>query len=55
MKVDTTNPFNEGVTYKMFMDNIDSKTTMDSLFKKHNLTKDQQEFIKRELKLIKKK
>lgn len=53
-KIDSTNPFNIGVTYDMFLKNVDSKNTVDSLLKKHKLTKEQIDWIKQELKVKKK-
>lgn len=52
-KLDTTNPFNPGVTYEMFLKNVNGKTKVEHLLKKHNCTKDQIEFIERELENIK--
>tara|TARA_R110000803_G_scaffold69058_5_gene131260 strand:+ start:217 stop:387 length:171 start_codon:yes stop_codon:yes gene_type:complete len=49
MAVDTTNPFNTGVTYKAFLKNVTGKKTIDSLLNKHNLSKDQKDWIKEEL------
>ena len=48
-KVDTTNPLIVGVTYDMFLENVTSKTTVDSLLKKHGLDKDEINWIKKEL------
>ena len=48
-KVDTTNPLIIGVTYDMFLENVTSKTTVDSLLKKHGLDKDEINWIKKEL------
>lgn len=53
-KVDSTNPFNIGVNYEMFLSNVDSKNTVESLLEKHKISKEDIEFIKRELKIIKK-
>ena len=47
--IDTTNPLVIGVTYDMFLKNVDSKTTVDSLLKKHGLSKDEVSWIKEEL------
>ena len=55
MKLDTTNPFNKGVTYEMFLKNVDSKNTVESLLKKHKLEDYKIDWIKQELKNLKKK
>ena len=55
VKLDTTNPFNIGVTYDMFLENVNGKTTVDSLLKKHKLNEEQINWIKQELKNYKKK
>lgn len=55
MKLDTTNPLNKGVTYEMFLKNVDKKNTVESLLKKHKLSEDTVNWIKQELKKIKKK
>lgn len=52
--IDTTNPFNKGVTYLDFLKNVKGKVTVDSLLSKHNLTEDQKKYIKSELKLLNK-
>lgn len=52
-KTDTTNPFNNGVTYDEFLSNVKGQTTVDKLLKKHKLTESQIDFIKRELKTYK--
>lgn len=49
-KIDSTNPFNIGVSYEMFLKNVNEKNTVDSLLKKHKLSKDQINWIKEELK-----
>ena len=49
MALDTTNPFNAGVTYKAFLKNVNGKTTIDSLLKKHDLSKEQRDWVKEEL------
>lgn len=54
-KLDTTNPFNIGVSYDMFLKNVDKKNTVDSLLKKHKLSDDQINWVKQELELINKK
>ena len=48
-KLDTKNPFNPRVTYDMFLENVNGKTTVDSLLKKLNLDKDSLNWIKEEL------
>jgi hypothetical protein len=53
-KLDTTNPFNAGVSYKDFLSNVKGKITVDSLLKKHKLSDEQIKWIKQELKLIEK-
>ena len=55
MKLDTTNPFNKGVTYEMFLKNVNVKNTVDSFLNKHKLSEEDIRFIKREIKTIKKK
>lgn len=55
VKVDTTNPFNIGVSYKDFLENVNAKNSVDDMLNKHKLSEDQKAFIKRELKIIKKK
>jgi len=40
-KLDTTNPFNVGVTYEAFMKNVNGKSTVDVLLKKANLSEAQ--------------
>ena len=53
-KLDTTNPFNIGVSYDMFLENVNSKTTVDSLLKKHKLSDEQIKWVKEELKSLNK-
>lgn len=48
-KLDTKNPFNTGVTYEMFLENVKGKVTVDSLLKKLNLDKETLEWVKGEL------
>lgn len=48
-KLDTTNPFNVGVSYDAFLKNVNSKNTVSSLLKKLDLTKESVEWIKLEL------
>lgn len=47
--LDTTNPFNIGVSYDMFLKNVDKNNTIDVLLKKHKLKTDQIKWIKEEL------
>lgn len=54
-KVDTTNPLNKGVSYEDFLKNVNDKTTVDSLLKKHNIKGDTAEWIKKELETYKNK
>ena len=49
-KLDTSNPFNIGVSYEMFLKNVNDKTSVDSLLKKHKLSNEQIKWIKEELK-----
>ena len=49
MALDTTNPFNIGVSYDMFLKNVDKKNTIDVLLKKHKLKEGQIKWIKEEL------
>jgi hypothetical protein len=53
-EVDTTNPFNEGVSYESFLANVTEDVTVDDLLKKHKLTKEEVSWIKEELKHLKK-
>ena len=48
-KLDTTNPFNAGVSYGAFLKNVKDKNTVDSLCKKHGLSKEQITWLKLEL------
>lgn len=48
--VDTTNPFNKGVSYDDFLKNVKGKVTIDSLLSKHKLSNESKEWIKTELK-----
>lgn len=52
-KLDTTNPFNKGVTYEAFLKNVNDKNSVDSLLKKHKLSSSEIEWIKTELKQFK--
>lgn len=51
--VDTTNPFVVGVNYEMFLSNVTKEKTVDKLLKKHNLSDEQIEWVKRELQTYK--
>lgn len=52
-KIDTTNPFNKGVTYDDFLSNVKGKVTVDSMLKKHNIVGTDAEWVKRELQIHK--
>lgn len=54
-KIDTTNPFNEGVSYKDFLSNVKGKVTVDSMLKDHKISESGIAFIKKELKTLKTK
>ena len=47
--IDTTNPFNKGVSYGDFLKNVNDKNTVDSLLKKHDLSKEDVSWVKEEL------
>lgn len=49
VEVDSTNPFNKGVSYKDFLSNVKGNVTVDSLLKRHNLSKDAVKWVKEEL------
>lgn len=46
---DTTNPFNKGVSYSEFLDNVKGNVTIDSLLKKAKCSKEEVKWIKLEL------
>lgn len=48
---DTTNPLERGVSYKEFLSNVNGKTKVDTLLKKHNIDEDTSNWIKEEIKL----
>lgn len=48
-KLDTTNPFNKGVSYDAFLKNVKGKVTVDILLKKAKLSKAETLWIKQEL------
>lgn len=48
-KLDTKNPFNKGVSYEAFLENVKGNVTVDSLLKKAECSKDQIIWIKVEL------
>ncbi len=52
-KIDHSNPFNKGVTYKSFLECIKDKKVSDVL-KKHECTKEQIDWIETELETYKK-
>ena len=52
-KLDTTNPFNVGVSYKAFLSNVKGKVTVDSLLKDAKLEVHEINWIKEELKNLK--
>jgi hypothetical protein len=54
-KLDTTNPFNVGVSYEAFLSNVKGKITVDSLLKAAKLDANQIDWIKTELKNLKTK
>ena len=49
MKLDTTNPFNGGVSYADFLKNVNKDNTINKLLSNHKLTKIQIDWIKEEL------
>ena len=49
-KIDTSNPFNIGVSYSDFLANVKGKVTVKSLLDRLKLTKDQLAWITQELK-----
>lgn len=53
--IDTTNPFNIGVSYSDFLKNVKGKVTIDSLLKKHKLSDADSKWIKQEVKEFKQK
>jgi len=52
-KVDTKNPFNKGVSYADFLENVKGNVTVDSLLNKLDLSKDSKEWILSELEFYK--
>lgn len=48
-KVDTKNPFNEGVSYADFLENVKGNVTISSLLSRLKLTKDQLNWLNQEL------
>ncbi len=48
--LDTTNPFNTGVSYDMFLENVNAKNSVDNMLNKHKLSDGEKEYIKKELK-----
>lgn len=55
VKIDTTNPFGKGVSYEAFLSNVKGKETVDSLCKKHDLSKEDVAWLKEELNKFKNK
>ena len=49
-KVDTTNPFDVGVSYKDFLSNVNKKVSEKSLLDKLKLSKEARFWIEQELK-----
>ncbi len=47
----SSNPFNKGVTYEAFLKNVTKTATVDKLLDAHKCTKEQKDWIKKELKL----
>ena len=54
-KVDTTNPFDVGVSYKDFLSNVNKKVSEKSLLDKLKLSKEARHWIEQELKDYKQK
>ena len=48
-KIDTSNPFNEGVSYSDFLANVKGKVTVKSLLEKLELSKEAKSWINQEL------
>jgi len=48
-EIDTTNPFNEGVSYAAFLENVTDEVSVDELLNKADLSKIEIEWIKEEL------
>ena len=53
-KLDTTNPFNKGVSYEAFLKNVKGSVTVESLCKKHKLDNESVAWLKTELNNFKK-
>ena len=51
--IDTTNPFNKGVSYADFLKNVTKTKTVDKLLKEHKLSDSDINWIKQELKTVK--
>lgn len=47
---DTLNPFNDGVSYDAFLENVKGTVTIDSLLDKAKCSNEQKDWIKSELK-----
>ena len=54
VKLDTKNPFNNGVSYEAFLKNVTKTVTVDDLFKKADLTTEQIKWVKLEIEQFKK-
>ena len=48
-KLDTTNPFNKGVSYEMFLSNVKGKRTELYLIERLNLDSESENWLKNEL------
>ena len=48
-EIDTTNPFNEGVSYEAFLEKVTGEVSVDELLNKAGLSKIEIEWIKEEL------
>jgi hypothetical protein len=48
-KADTTNPFNEGVSYSDFLSNVKGNVTVESMLKRHSVSKSSTSWIIKEI------
>jgi hypothetical protein len=55
VELDTTNPFNAGVSYEAFLKNVEGDVTVESLCKKAKLSDSETAWIKSEIKTFKNK